>query len=252
LAFSLGMAIGPAVGSAISQAYSINALFYCSSVFALLSIVILMNMKETLPATQRQRLGVQSFRISRTDVIDPRVIPAALVTLLSYVAYGAILALIPDWTTYLGISNRGVFFVAFTVSSVAVRFFSGRLSDQHGRVLVIEYGLAILILSMGILTWCESPIGLVVGAAIYGIGGGILSPAVNAWTIDLSNPSQRGKAMATMYIALEAGIGLGALIAGWVYYDRIARVPYIFFGTMVVAAFAWLYVRIYKRREQKF
>lgn len=252
LAFSLGMAIGPAVGSAISQAYSINALFYCSSVFALLSIVILMNMKETLPATQRQRLRVQSFRISRTDIIDPRVIPAALVTLLSYVAYGAILTLIPDWTTYLGISNRGVFFVAFTVSSVAVRFFSGRLSDQHGRVLVIEYGLAILILSMGILTWCESPIGLVVGAAIYGIGGGILSPAVNAWTIDLSNPSQRGKAMATMYIALEAGIGLGALIAGWVYYDRIARVPYIFFGTMVVAAFAWLYVRIYKRREQKF
>src|SRR5690606_41982237 len=47
LAFSLGMAIGPAVGSAISQAYSIEALFYCSSVFALLSIVILMNMKET-------------------------------------------------------------------------------------------------------------------------------------------------------------------------------------------------------------
>lgn len=248
LCFSLGMAIGPAVGSAISQAYSIDALFYSSSVFALLSIVILMNMKETLPARKRQRLRASSFRISRTDIIDPLVIPAAVVTLLSYVAYGAILTLIPDWTTHLGISNRGVFFVAFTISSVAIRFFSGRLSDQHGRVLIIEYGLATLILSMGILAWGESPLWLVVGAAVYGIGGGILSPAVNAWTIDLSNPHQRGKAMATMYIALEAGIGLGALIAGWVYYDRIARIPYIFFGTMVVAACAWLYLRRYKRR----
>lgn len=251
LCFSLGMAIGPAVGSAISQAYSIDALFYCSSVFALLSIVILMNMKETLPPPQRQRLRASSFRISRTDIIDPQVIPAAVVTLLSYVAYGAILTLIPDWTTHLGISNRGVFFVAFTVSSVAVRFFSGRLSDRHGRVLVIEYGLATLILSMGILAWGESPFWMVAGAAVYGIGGGILSPAVNAWTIDLSNPHQRGKAMATMYIALEAGIGLGALIAGWVYYDRIARIPYIFFGTMVVAALAWLYLRGYKRSTNR-
>src|SRR5690606_12609385 len=126
-----------------------------------------MNMKETLPPPQRQRLRASSFRISRTDIIDPQVIPAAVVTLLSYVAYGAILTLIPDWTTHLGISNRGVFFVAFTVSSVAVRFFSGRLSDRHGRVLVIEYGLATLILSMGILAWGESPFWMVAGAAVY-------------------------------------------------------------------------------------
>ena len=251
LCFSLGMAIGPAIGSAISQAYSINALFYSSSAFALLSIIILMNMKETLPKAQRQRLSTSSFHVSRTDIIDPRVIPAAIITLLSYVAYGAILTLIPDWTTHLGISNRGVFFVAFTISSVAVRFFSGRLSDQRGRVLVIEYGLAILIVSMVILAWGESPFWLVIGAAVYGIGGGILSPAVNAWTIDLSNPHQRGKAMATMYIALEAGIGLGALIAGWAYHDQIARIPYIFFGTTVVAAVGWLYLRSYKGRTSR-
>src|SRR5690606_9454900 len=117
--------------------------------------------------------------------------------------------------------------------------------------LVIEYGLATLILSMGILAWGESPFWMVAGAAVYGIGGGILSPAVNAWTIELSNPHPRGKAMATLDIALEAGIGLGALIAGWVYYDRIARIPYIFFGTMVVAVLAWLYLRGYKRSTNR-
>src|SRR5690606_17777454 len=139
-----------------------------SSVFALLSIVILMNMKETLPPPKRQPLKASSFRISRADIIDIRVIPAAIITLLSYVAYGALLTLIPDWPTHLGISDRGVFFVAVTISSVAVRFFSGRLSDRHGRVLIIEYGLATLILSTGILAWGESPLWLVVGAAVYG------------------------------------------------------------------------------------
>src|SRR5690606_2319790 len=115
LCFSLGMAIGPAVGSAISQAYSIDALFYSSSVFALLSIVILMNMKETLPPPKRQPLKASSFRISRADIIDIRVIPAAIITLLSYVAYGAILTLIPGWTTHRARSNRGASFVSFTI-----------------------------------------------------------------------------------------------------------------------------------------
>lgn len=249
LAFSLGMAVGPAVGSAISQAYSINALFYCSSVFALLSIVILMNMKETLPQPQRKGLRADSFRISRTDIIDIRVMPAAIVTLLSYVAYGAILTLIPDWTTHLGVGNRGMFFVAFTIASVAIRFFSGKFSDQYGRVLVIRYGLVILVLSLGMLAWGNSPAWLIAGAATYGIGSGILSPAVNAWTIDLSHPRRRGKAMATMYIALEIGIGLGALLSGWIYHDSISRIPYIFFGTMVVAAGAWAYLWAYRRNN---
>lgn len=53
LCFSTGMAIGPAIGSQLTAMYSMNVLFYCSSVFALLSIVILANMKETLKEKER-------------------------------------------------------------------------------------------------------------------------------------------------------------------------------------------------------
>ncbi len=242
LSFSMGMAIGPAVGSAISQRYSMDALFYCSSVFALLSIVILMNMKETLPQPQRQRLSLSSFRISRHDIIDLRVFPAALITLLSYVAYGVILTLIPDWTGHVGVANRGVFFVAFTIASLLIRFVAGRLSDRHGRVKVIKAGLVILTVSLCILGYGDTPFLLMVGASVYGIGTGILSPALNAWTIDLSHPQHRGKAMATMYIALEAGIGLGALLAGWVYHDVIMRIPYILYASAGIALLALLYL----------
>jgi MFS family permease len=41
LFFSTGMAIGPAIGSAITLHYSINVLFYCSSLFAFLSISLI-------------------------------------------------------------------------------------------------------------------------------------------------------------------------------------------------------------------
>lgn len=242
LCFSMGMALGPAVGSAISQWYSLDVLFYCSSAFALLSILILMNMKETLPRPQRRKLSWSSFRISRHDVVDLRVLPAAVVTLLSYVAYGVILTLIPDWSGHLGITNKGLFFVAFTISSLLIRFIAGKLSDRYGRVSIIKIGLVILIVSLMVLGYGESPFWLLVGASVYGIGTGILSPAVNAWTIDLSHPLHRGKAMATMYIALEAGIGLGALVGGWIYRDEILRIPYIMYASAAVALVALGYL----------
>lgn len=76
---------------------------------------------------------------------------------------------------------------------------------------------------------------------------GIISPALNAWTIDLSNPSYRGKALATMYIALEAGIGLGALFSGWIYYDTLARIPYIMQGTGIGVIIALIYITVWEK-----
>jgi len=245
LFFSTGMAIGPAIGSAITAIYSINILFYFSSLLAFLSIGILLNMKETL--AKRQTFSFKILHISRHDIIDIRVIPAALVTFLSYFAYGAILTLIPDWSAHLGITNKGLFFMVFTLSSLLIRFIAGKMSDQFGRVKVIKIGLAILIFSLVLIAFFQTATGLLVGSFVYGIATGILSPATNAWTVDLSHPEHRGKAMATMYIALEVGIGMGALLAGWFYQDRAYMVPKIMYGAAIIASVALLYTFLRKK-----
>src|SRR5690606_16047974 len=123
LAFSMGMAIGPAIGSFLTQLYSINFLFYASSAMALVSIVIVLHLKETL--IQKKPWSGSLLRISRHDIIDIGVFPAALVTLLYYLTYGVILTLIPDWSGHIGIENKGLFFLAYTVASLAVRFLAG-------------------------------------------------------------------------------------------------------------------------------
>lgn len=248
LAFSLGMAIGPAIGSFITLQLSINWLFYTSAAMALVSVVILFNMKETLVEVKPWSLSL--MRISRYDILDIRVLPAALVTLLYYLTYGAILTLIPDWSGHVGITNKGLFFVAYTIASVAVRFIAGKLSDTHGRLLVVKAGLIILLVAMIVLGLGHNLYWLLVGAVLYGIATGIVSPALNAWTIDLSHPHYRGKALATMYIALEAGIGMGALFSGWLYYDVIQRIPYILQGTGLGVIAAFLYILYWERRPR--
>nr|WP_028297433.1 MFS transporter [Olivibacter sitiensis] len=247
LFFSIGMAAGPAVGSFISDRYSIDVLFYCSSAFALLSIMILLNMKETL--VNKQAFRPSLLKISRHDVIDVLVLPAAIVTLLSYMAYGAILTLIPDWSQHLGVVNKGMFFMVFTLSSLLVRFVAGKVSDRYGRIYVILAGLVILCLSLLIIALQSNLTGLFTGAVLYGIGTGILSPALNAWTIELGSSAHRGKAMATMYICMEAGIGLGALLSGWWYMDKLALIPSIFVACAAIAFMAIAYLLFWKQRK---
>ncbi|MGQ2983210.1 MFS transporter [Flavobacterium sp.] len=246
LCFSTGLAIGPAIGSYIGMHYSLDILFYCSSAFALLSILILMNMKETLPSKQKFRPSL--LKISRHDIIAIEALPAGIVTFMSYAGYGAILTLIPDWTAHLGIANKGMFFMVFTLASLLIRFIAGKASDRHGRTRVIIIGLGILLISLIVIGYAATPAGLMVGAGIYGVASGILSPAINAWTIDMSHPDHRGKAVATMYIALEAGIGLGALFAGWYYADVIARVPAVMYSCAAVVAICLVYMLVKFRK----
>lgn len=240
LCFSTGMAIGPAIGSFITSYYSINVLFYSSSVFAMLSILILLNMKETLKTSEKFRLS--HLRISRKEIIEWRVIPAALIILLAYLGYGVLLTLIPDWGEHLGVANKGIFFMTFTISSLLIRFVAGKVSDRFGRVSVIKVALAMLCISFYLIGNADSVTDLLVGSVAYGIAGGIFSPATNAWTIDLSHPDHRGKAMATMYIALEAGIGVGALLAGGLYKDVIEMVPPIFYISSGACVLALIYI----------
>ena len=241
--FSTGLAIGPAIGSTITDHFSINVLFYCSSFFALMSIAILANMKESLQ--DKHKFSFSLLKIKRKDIVEWRVIPAALITLLSYVSYGVILTVIGDWSKYLGTNNKGLFFMVFTLTSLLIRFVAGKASDQYGRTVILKVSLVMLSVSLAWIGLSTSSFSLMSASALYGVATGMLSPTASAWTIDLSDPQHRGKAVATMYIALEAGIGFGALLAGWLFIDDISTIPTTFFICTGITLLALVYLQLF-------
>lgn len=248
LCFSTGLGIGPAIGSAITMYSSIDMLFYCSSLFALLSIVIVMNMKETLPL--KKRFEFSHLKIGRNEIIEKQVLPSAIITFLTYFSYGALITLIPDWSQHLGILNKGIFFLTFTFSSLLIRFAAGKISDQYGRILMLKVSTALIAFSMILIGHASGMLSLIIASIAYGIATGIQSPALNAWTIDLSHPDRRGKAVATMYIALEAGIGIGALVAGWLFMDNVKMIPTIFYISSLMSLTGLIYlIFVYKKRD---
>ena len=210
---AMGMSLGPAIGSWLASDYSMNVMFWTSSAFALLSIGILLQMTETLGNKQPFRLSL--LRLKKDEIFDKQAIPPFIVLLLQSFSSGVVLTVISTLSASLGITNKGLFFTVYTVASLVVRVVFSKTSDRYGRLPVLFISTVVLAISMVLLILTDSPIWFWTSAIFYGMSWGMNSPTVTAWTADLSDEKTRGRAMATMYIALEAGIGSGALSAGW-------------------------------------
>jgi MFS family permease len=247
ICLSIGASASPPFGSWLVQHWGINALFYASIVLAFLSMAILLNLRETLP--QPQRFQWRLLRVGRDDIFDPQAMPAAIIMFFCYFSYGVILTLAPDLSDTLGVGNRGTFFSIFTLASITTRLGAGKISDRIGRVPVIQVSVLVVALSMALFAVANTQWLFYAASALFGLGNGIFSPAINAWTIDLGHPERKGRAMATMYIALELAIGVGAAFAGWYFANDLTRMAPVFYVAAGLGVVGFLYLVGYRRTQ---
>jgi MFS family permease len=237
-----GMSIGPAIGSYLVGLTSINVMFFTSSAFALCSILILLNMKETLPKSSKQLFSFKLFKIGWSDVFEPRVLPAFIVMLLVSFASGVVLTVVADQTKLLGMTNKGLFFTISTIASLVVRVFFAKSSDKHGRIPIMMISCVTLIASMIMFALVQSVWIFVLASILFGIAWGFNTPTLMAWTVDLSHENFRGRAIATTYIALEAGIGVGALMSGYLYKGKEENMAISYYLSAILGLIALVYL----------
>lgn len=246
VSMNLGASAFPPLGSWLAINYSVDSMFYVSSFISLLSIVMLMGLKETL--ANKQKFQLSFLTVKRDEIIDPAVIPAAIVAVCIYFNFGILVTISPDQSDFLGIENRGLLFTSFTLFSILSRLVAGRTADIYGRVPVIKVGslmTAAALLSLGLVS---SATELFMAAGFLGFSLGVVSPAVFAWVIDLSTEERRGRATATVYIALEVGIGLGALLSAWIYDNNDAYFFRVYAFSAMVTLVGWGYLMFGMKR----
>ncbi|SNR93930.1 Predicted arabinose efflux permease, MFS family [Belliella buryatensis] len=237
---SLGMAAGPAAGGYIAAEYGINPLFYASAATAILSILIILRLKETLE--EKETLALHHFKLQRHEIIEKRVLPPSLVLFLTVFSFGVVLTIIPDYSEFLGIKNKGLFFAVFTLSSLGIRIIAGKASDKYGRIPVMKIASLSMALAMLIIALASTKTMLLFGGVVFGASVGMNSPTISAWTIDLSLDKFRGRALATMYIALEAGIGIGAITSGFVFQNKVENFFLVFSLGTITSLLAFIYL----------
>lgn len=244
---SLGMAAGPAVGGWIASVWSINTVFYSAAFTAVFSILILLRLKETLQEKEPLTFGM--FNLGRHEIIEKRVLLPSIILFLSVFSFGVVLTIIPDFSSHLGIKNKGLFFAVFTLSSLGIRLIAGRTSDRYGRVVVLRAAVVCMMAAMIAVAFAESKTVLLSSGILFGAAVGMYSPTTTAWVVDRSLDKFRGRALATMYIFLESGIGVGAVISGWLYANNPENFRLVFLTSGGVAFLAFL-ILIFTKRDR--
>lgn len=236
---TLAMAIGPLFGIWVTQNLSYSALFVFAVVLSAAALLLTLGAKMPF----RPQTGAR-----RIELFEKSVLPVAASVFFLFIAYGGITTFVPLFADSIHV-NSGAFFLAFAASLALSRPISGKLSDRYGEMFVIVPALVITICALIVLSLSTGLIGVLVSAIIYGIGFGSAQPALQAATIRLARSDRKGVANASIATANDLGIGLGAIILGWV--SQYTSYQILFAVSAVSVAFSLIFFIFFVKRLLK-
>ena len=211
IANSLSIVLGPTAGLAVVSRMGYATIFLLAAVVAALGLVCIGIGQLPRPTRKPARIA----RLPRPrDVFSRAALLPSSILLFLCLSYGSVISFIPIVATQRGLANPGLFFTVYAMAMLLVRSKAGEISDRRGRATVILPGMVIAAISLAILGVTSGPTGVLLGAAIYGVGFGCVQPALMALTTDRAPVEERGKAMGTFYMAWELGIAAGAAGSG--------------------------------------
>ncbi|CAM4227067.1 MFS transporter [Paenibacillus alkaliterrae] len=206
MSMTLAMAIGPLLGIWIIQSQSYHALFLIAVGLSFVALFLTFGAK--MPFTPQS--GAR-----KVEFFEKSVLPVTVSVFFLFIAYGGITAFVPLFADSLEV-NSGTFFLVYAATLVLSRPFAGKLSDRYGETLVIIPAFVITMLALIVLGFSTGLLGVLAAAVLYGIGFGSAQPVLQSAIIRLAHPDRKGVANASFSTATDLGIGLGAIILGWI------------------------------------
>ncbi|TBL69069.1 MFS transporter [Paenibacillus thalictri] len=206
IATTMAMAVGPMFGIWVSQNYSYHTLFLSAVGLSAAALFLTFGAKMPFQAQSGTR---------KVKFFEKSVFPVTVSAFFHAIAYGGITTFVPLFANGINV-NPGSFFMAYAATLLLIRPFAGKLVDRHGEMVVIIPAFVITILALINLSFSTGLFGVLVSAILYGIGYGSAHPTLQSATIRLADPDRKGGANASLLTAVDLGIGLGAMMLGWV------------------------------------
>jgi MFS family permease len=238
-AMTLAMAVGPMFGIWVTQNLSYHALFLFA--VGLSAVALLLTFGAKMPFRPQSNAR-------RIEFFEKSVLPVTASVFFLTIAYGGITTFVPLFANSIKV-NSGAFFLAYAATLALTRPIAGKLSDRHGETFVIVPALVITISALIALSFSTGLFGVLGSAVLYGIGFGSAQPALQAATIRLARPDRRGVANASLLTATDLGIGLGAIMLGWV--SQYMNYQVLFTVSAVSVAFSLLLFIFFVKRLLK-
>jgi MFS family permease len=200
-----GLSVGPLLGEVLLHASGYATVWICAAALPLLGAAIAM----LVPDPFRPLAHAEPH-----PLIAPEAVRPGFAVGLASVGYATLAAFIVLLLESRGVGHGATVFAAFAAMIVLARLLGGHLPDRYGpapvaigAVLVEASGLLLIALSHSL------PAAMVGGMAM-GAGFSLLNPSLMLIAVGRVSQRARGAAMGTYTAFFDAGVGIGAPLAG--------------------------------------
>lgn len=215
LAGTVSNALGPLAALQLSERASDIWVFGFTTICAGVALVsvIPMRVQERTPSQDEY---TRRWRLGGSDLVDSKVVPVAVVGLLTSLGFSVVMTYLPAYLVGLDmLSTASLFFLVWAFAMLAVRLFAGRLHDHYGENTVIPSALVSLMLGLAILGFAESVWHFMIAAVLGGFGHGAALPSLQAVGISRTTSARVPIATSTHYLALDSGLAIGPVALGF-------------------------------------
>ncbi len=209
----IGMAIGPMVSEPILQNFGFSPFFLLTAGFAATALLLQMPVKDLhhqQPSTLQKLPSFFSLLKKRKQLICGGL---ALLFGFGLAATGNFIA---PFAQERGLSYISLYYVAYSCAAIGVRFFAGKLADRIGENQIIPWGLLLAAGGLLLVPLVYGNLLLLVVGFIFGIGHGLLFPALNAMAVRDEPYAIRGKVIGIFTGGIDTGVFCGAFILGMI------------------------------------
>ncbi len=180
---------------------------------------------ENLPADPDGSDGPAGGALMRAlgKVIEVHALPGSLPAMVLAPAFGFGIYFIGLFGTTIGVEGAGMFFTIAAVAMIVVRLASKSFMDRVIAIKIFTVAVASGIVAFLILLACSMfdlggarDVAFYVAGVFYGISLGLASPCNQTVSVRYTPPEHWGGASALFQLACDIGIGVGAVVWGFV------------------------------------
>ncbi|QDY45277.1 MFS transporter [Planococcus glaciei] len=244
---TMATAIGPFIGLFMTQRTSFEVIF--GLCLALGAISLLVSLFVQVPPLEAAPASAQTKGFSVSNFLEPKAIPIAFITLAVSLCYASVLSFINFYAIEIDlVDTASMFFVVYALAVLASRPFTGRLMDVKGANYVMYPAFAVFALGLFLLSTADNSVTLLLSGALIGLGFGNMQSTTQAVAVKLTPPHRMGLATSTFFIFMDAGLGFGPYILGFM-------IPITGYSNMYVVlaiaalATAFLYYLLHGKKE---
>lgn len=200
-----GLSVGPLAGELVLDAGGYTAVWILAAALPLLGGLVATRITDPF----RPQAHVEPHPLIAPEAVGP----GAAIALAS-AGYAALAAFVVLHLEARGIGDGALVFAAFAAMLVLARLIAGDLPDRLGpsRVAIVT----VLVEAAGLLAiaFAHSLLVALLGAMAMGAAFSLLNPALMLIAVGRVSEGARGAAMGTYTAFFDAGVGIGAPIAG--------------------------------------